>query len=302
MDILVTGSSGFIARHTIRELRRLGHAVTGLDKRKGEYTDYLLDIRDYAVMHRTLMRLRPEVVFHFAALTSVRESMADPARYIENNVVGTLNVLESVSEVALKKFVLISSGGTVYGIPYQIPASVGEAVNPEDFYGLTKLAGEHIVRIWCGQRRIEWCNLRYPNVYGPGQNPDGEAGVVAIFAKQMLNNSLVTINGTGGQTRDFCFVADVVRETIRIAQGFPSGTHNIGTGYETSVLEIYNALVDLTGFQGDTCYGPAKVGEVARIALEPGYPPLSLTSLQDGLVQTVEWFRESLKSPSLEKP
>ena len=302
-DILCTGSAGFIAQHTIRVLKAQGHAVVGLDRRRGEYVDFLLNICNYETMRQTLLRLRPEVVFHFAAFTSVRESMAAPTTYVENNIGGTLNVLRAVPADSLKKVVFISSGGTVYGVPKRLPVSVADAVNPEDFYGLTKLAGEHIVRIWCQQRGIGWYNLRYPNVYGPGQDPDGEAGVVAIFAKKMLNKGDPIINGTGTQTRDFMFITDVARETIRIAESFPSGTYNIGTGRETSVLEIYDALAGLTGYKGERKFGPAKVGEVARIALEPDYPPTSLIGLQDGLAATVEWMVESEHvSVEVEKP
>ena len=280
MRILVTGGMGFIGRHLCNYLEQIGHEVVSFD--------LLADIRNYEETLFILDAVRPDVVYHLAALASVRDSLVNPHDYIDTNITGTLNMLLASTAAKVKQFVFVSSGGTVYGEPTNLPVPDTHRLVPNDIYGLSKLTGEHLTRIICSMNGCIYYNLRYPNVYGPGQSGEGEAGVVAIFAKKMLYGETPIINGDGEQTRDFMFVEDVVRASVSVL-GRPPGSYNIGTGVEVSVNQIAGHLCQLTHYQGNVKYSPPKAGEVRRMSLRPSFP-MEYTTLRRGLELTVESF------------
>lgn len=300
---LCTGSAGFIGGHLVKELKAKGVPTVGLDNRYDEDTDekgkVYGDIRSLSDMVRAVNLIKPDAVFHLAAFASVRDSMARPEAYIKNNILGTFYVLESIRQWnnsyegrklgGVKYFVNVSSGGTVYGEKLKLPISVTETTYPLDIYGLTKLTNDHMVRILCHNMGVKHFNLRYPNVYGEGQDPYGEAGVVAIFARKMLDGHQVTINGDGRQTRDFMYVADVVKATIDAVNQL-EGDHNIGTGLQTSVNEVFKILKLVSGYDGEAKHGDSKQGEVRSISLRPSFP-MEYTPLEEGLTNTLSWFR-----------
>ena len=300
---LVTGAAGFIGGHLVKELKAKGVPTVGLDNKYDEDTDekgrVYGDIRSLTDMVHAVELIKPDTVFHLAALASVRDGMARTELYLKNNILGTFYVLESIRQWnnsyegrrlgGVKNFINISSGGTVYGEKNKLPIAVTETTYPLDIYGLTKLANDHLVRILCHQMGIKYWNLRYPNVYGEGQDPYGEAGVVAIFARKMLDGVQPIINGDGRQTRDFMYVADVVKATVDAVNQL-EGDHNVGTGMQTSVNEIFKILKLVSGYDGEAKHGDSKQGEVRSISLKPSFP-MEYTPLEEGLTATLNWFR-----------
>ena len=300
---MVTGGAGFIGSHLMRELTSRRISAVSVDNRYDEDDDkrgkVFSDIRSLSDMIRAVNLIKPDTVFHLAALASVRDGMARTELYIKNNILGTFYVLESIRQWnnsyegrrlgGVKYFVNISSGGTVYGEKLKLPIAVTETTYPLDIYGMTKLANDHMTRILCHSMGIKYWNLRYPNVYGEGQDPYGEAGVVAIFARKMLDGIQPVINGDGRQTRDFMYVADVVKATIDAVNQL-EGDHNVGTGMQTSVNEVFKIIKLISGYDGEAKHGDSKQGEVRSISLKPSFP-MEYTPLEEGLRNTVEWFR-----------
>lgn len=302
--ILVTGGAGFIGSHLVDAFIAAGHTVAVVDNLHTGKRVHLhpaarfheADIRDAAAMLAIFATERPSVLCHQAALADVRGSLRDPAAYAQTNIVGTLNLLEAARQTdTVRKVLFASSGGAVYGEPAELPATEACPPHPLDPYGATKLAGEHFLFTYCHNYDLPYCALRYGNVYGPRQDPAGEAGVVAIFAAAMLAGRPVTVNGDGLQARDFVFVADVARANL-LALDRGEGIFNIGSGIPTSINAIFDRLAALTGYARPRSHGPAKPGEVraiyldaARAARDLGWQPQ--VALDQGLALTVAHFR-----------
>jgi len=303
VKILVTGGAGFIGSHVVDAYVGAGHQVvvvdslaTGRRERVNPAAQfYPLDIRS-PELRDVFERERPDVVNHHAAQASVIASINDPRTDAEVNALGTLNLCNLCVGFGVRRLVFASTGGAIYGNPQHIPADEQHPTTPLSPYGIHKLVGEHYVRYF-GSTGMTWAILRYANVYGPRQDPFGEAGVVAIFTRALLDRKAPTIFGDGKQTRDFIFVEDVARANLLAATVPTSDLANIATGAETSVNEIFRHLAELTGFHGTPVYAAARPGEVYRIALNPAHVKQWLrwmpqTGLVDGLRTTVEWFRE----------
>ena len=306
MKILVTGGAGFIGSHIVDAFLSAGHEVCVVDDLSTGFRRnlaagvplHVVDIRD-PKLGEVFEDERPEVVCHQAARANVRESFEKPLLYAEVNVLGSLNVLECCRRFNVRKMIYASTGGAVYGTPEQLPVTEQHPVNPLDPYGASKHHVEHYMHLYEKNFGVSYTSLRYPNVYGPRQNPFGEAGVVAIFARQMLDRKQPVINGSGEQERDFVSVTDIARANLLALDKADREIMNIGSGLATSINTIYSTLADLTGFGEKAAYGPAKAGEVYRIYLNAdraknilGWTPN--VSLVEGLRATVEYFRKDI--------
>lgn len=236
-----------------------------------------------------------EVLFHHAAQMDVRRSVADPVHDASVNVVGTLNLLEAGRRAALKQVVFASTGGAMYGEQTAFPADEEHPAQPLSPYGVAKLAVERYLYFYHREYGLDAIALRYANVYGPRQNPHGEAGVVAIFLDRLLADREAVINGDGLQTRDYAYVADVVAANVA-ALGRPGfGIYNVGTGRETTVVELYGLLAAALGVTRPPTHGPAKPGEQRRSVISSEMVGRELgvrvgTTLEDGLKKTAAWF------------
>jgi len=296
MRALVTGGAGFIGSHLVDALVARGDEVLVLDDLSTGRRDYVnptAQFRPHDV--REPFESRADVVFHLAAQADVRVSVAKPQLDAEVNLVGLLNVAEGARAGGASKVVFASSGGTIYGSPEEIPTPETHTQRPESPYGVAKKAGGDYLHYYKTIHGLDYAATAFSNVYGPRQDPHGEAGVVAIFAGLFLAKKRATIFGDGDQTRDFVFVDDVVDALTRAAtQG--EDIINIGTGVETSVNDLYGSMARATGFKEPPSYAPARAGEVARSALAVGRAKEQLgwvpfTSLDDGVAATLDWFR-----------
>ena len=273
---LVTGGAGFIGSHLVGRLLADGRRVCVVDDLSTgsasnvppEVRFQRVDICDPASLGEVFAAFRPDVVFHAAAQTDVRRSTREPDFDARVNVLGGLNVLRAAVAVGARRIVYASSAA-VYGDPERLPVSEADPTRPISEYGASKLAFEHYLSAHAARGLIEHAVLRYANVYGPGQRADGEAGVVAIFARQMLAGEPVAIFGDGRKTRDYVYVSDVVEATIRAAAG-PSGVvANIGWGREISDLELFRAVAAATGYAKGPSHAADRRGDIARISLDP---------------------------------
>ena len=305
---LVTGGAGFIGSHLVDRLLTLGYRVVVLDNLS---TGTLKNLNPAATFHHAdithpaisdvFQREQPGLVFHLAAQTSVSRSTRDPVRDSETNALGTLRVLEAARRHGIEKFIYSSTGGALYGEPETSPCADDHPIAPLSPYGMSKYVGELYLQFYRRMYRLNYTSLRYGNVYGPRQDPQGEAGVVAIFTQAMLEGRQPEIFGDGDQERDFLSVDDVVEANI-CAIGRGDGLAlNIGTGQKTSVNRIYELLRSIIGFRRAPSYGPARLGEVHQISLdnsraarELGWTPK--VSLEDGLSRTVEFFRQTVQA------
>jgi UDP-glucose 4-epimerase len=259
---------------------------------------YVADLRDRDAMEKLFAQERPEAICHLAAKANVRESMAKPVLYADVNIIGSLNLLELAREYGTRKIVYASTGGAVYGEPEYLPVDEAHPINPLDPYGASKHHVEHYLYIYSKHYGLAHTSLRFPNVYGPRQDPYGEAGVVAIFAVQMLKGAQPTINGSGEQERDFVYVGDIARANVLALTRGDGEILNLGCGVGTSINTIFSQLKSATGSSCEEVHGPAKLGEVFRIYLKAdrarevlGWEPE--VSLEEGLARTVEYFRET---------
>ena len=306
MKVLVTGGAGFIGSHVVDRLVEEGHHVVVVDnlssgKRKNVNRAanlYKLDIQSGRI-ERVFRNERPNVVIHLAAQISVRRSVEDPVFDAQVNVLGTMNVLQQAVRHGARKVVFSSSGGAIYGEQETYPAPESHATKPLSPYGISKLCGENYLSYFQRISGIQVVSLRYANVYGPRQDPEGEAGVVAIFIQKMLNNEQPIINGNGRQTRDFVFVDDVAEANLAALGQDSQGVYNVGTGAETSINELFRMLASLMGSACKEVHGPAKSGEQMRSVIDPskirqelGWDPKA--ELTDGLKKTVAFFREKM--------
>jgi len=305
MRILVTGGAGFIGSHIVDAFVAAGHQVAVVDNlNTGKLanlnpaaTFYQVDIRDAAGLAQVFEQVQPEVISHQAALADVRGSLREPDAYAEVNIIGSIRLLEAARQHGVHKIVYASTGGAVYGEPQYVPVREDHAINPLDPYGASKHTVEHYLFLYRHNYGLDYASLRYPNVYGPRQDPHGEAGVVAIFTGKMLAGEPCTINGDGTQQRDFVFVGDVARANLLAATN-GSGIYNIGSGVGSDVNAIFDGLKQAAGYTQEALYGPAKLGEVFKIFLDASKARRELgweatVSVVEGLRRTVEYFQQA---------
>ncbi|MGH8973944.1 MAG: NAD-dependent epimerase/dehydratase family protein [Acidimicrobiia bacterium] len=312
MRVLVTGGAGFIGSHVTDRLLALGHAVDVVDSlatgsRRNLATAEAAaphrlwfsetDVRDPGITDLIAER-RPEVVYHLAAQADVRVSVARPAFDAEVNVIGSLNVYEGALAAGARKIVLAGSGGTLYGIPESIPTAETLPQHPVSPYGVAKKAAGDYLRYYDDVHDLDWTILALANVYGPRQDPHGEAGVVAIFGRALLAGKVPTIFGDGEQTRDFVYVGDVADAFVRCLDNGNRLLANIGTGRETTVNELFATMAGLCGVGEPATYAPPRTGELRRSALDPskaadalGWTPA--TSFESGLERTLAWLGQA---------
>ena len=303
MKVLVTGGAGFIGSHVTDVFLDAGHEVWALDdlssgrreNLRPEVKLVVADIRS-ADAARLLETERFEVMCHLAAQMDVRRSVADPRFDAEVNAGGFLNLLEAARKSGVRKVVFSSTGGAIYGEQDVYPAPEAHPTRPVSPYGVSKASGELYLGYYRAQYGLQSVALRYANVYGPRQNPHGEAGVVAIFSERLLRAEPCTIYGTGQQTRDFVYGPDVARANLLAATREVQGPINIGTGIETDVNRLYALLAKAAGSARPATHAPAKPGEQMRSSVDPslaakvlGWRPT--VALEEGLQRTVGWFR-----------
>lgn len=303
MKVLVTGGAGFIGSHIVDKLIEEGYKVivvddlsTGREENiNKKATFYKLNIQDPRLEY-IFQKEKPDYVNHQAAQKDVRLSVADPIYDAKINILGTLNLLQNCIKYNIKKFIFASTGGAIYGEQEIFPAPETHPAKPISPYGITKLVVEHYLHYYKVVHGLNYISLRYSNVYGPRQDPHGEAGVVAIFTKKMLSGESPIINGDGEQTRDFVYVGDVVRANILALRNNTSETiFNIGTGIETSINQLFSNLRNIINSSIKEKHGPAKEGEQRRSAIDYTKAKIILNwkpevSLVEGLKKTVEYF------------
>jgi len=305
MKILVTGGAGFIGSHLVDRLIEQDHKVVVVDnlstgKKENlnkEAVFYNIDIRASELSH-IFQEERPEVVFHLAAQISVRKSVEDPIVDAKTNILGSLNLFENCKKFGVKKIIFTSTGGALYGDADKIPTPDDYPVHPLSPYAIAKLSTEKYLDYYYKVFNIPYLILRFANIYGPRQDPNGEAGVVAIFAKKLLKNENPIINGDGRQTRDYVVVDDAVRAAMLGLENNNMGTYNIGTGKETSVNQLFDLLSQALGVSAEKRHGPAKKGEQLRSCLdyskikqEFGWKPSY--EIEEGIRKTAEWFKNN---------
>jgi UDP-glucose 4-epimerase len=311
---LVTGGAGFIGSNLVDRLLAEGHEVDVIDSlatgslanlaearadRDHVLKVHQIDIREPSVVE-LIARRQPEVVFHLAAQADVRVSVSDPALDTAVNVLGSVHVLEGARQGGARKIVFASSGGTIYGEPdpSELPVKESHPYGPISPYGVAKRVVTDYLHVYRELHQIEYTSLALANVYGPRQDPHGEAGVVAIFTNRLLSGESCTIFGDGSQTRDFVYVDDVVDAFVRAADRGSGLLCNIGTGAETSVSELYRTMAAAAGVAEPPVLAPARPGELARSALDPGRAKIHLgwepwTDLATGTAEVIRWFRSS---------
>ena len=303
MKILVTGGAGFIGSHVADAFIEQGHDVVivdnlsmGNEKNINPRARFVkLNIQDPEIF-ALFEKEKFDVIDHHAAQMDVRLSVADPIFDATNNILGTINLLQAAVKYGVKKFIFVSSGGAIYGEHDYFPADEEHPTRPLSPYGITKLTGEKYLYFYHHVHQLNFVILRYANIYGPRQNPKGEAGVIAIFASRLLTGGQPVINGNGLQTRDYVYVGDVVKANLKALDYKGNDYFNIGTGIETNVNELFHHVNHLTNANAKEAHGPAQPGEQLRSVLnnQKAKKILSWTpqvSLKEGLANTVEFFR-----------
>jgi UDP-glucose 4-epimerase len=308
---LVTGGAGFIGSHLADRLLAEGHRVISVDdlstgrianlaEARGygkEFTFFNMDIRADGLLP-LFERHRPEIIFHLAAQSGVRPSLGDPATDASINVMGSLNILECASKVGARKVVYAASGGTLYGEPKRLPVkeTAAQGSYPLSPYGISKKVVLDYLGYYQRYRGLDFTALALGNVYGPRQDPYGEAGVIAIFAAKMLAGERPSIYGDGNQTRDYVFIDDVVHAFVQAVDRGSGKLVNVGTGLEASVNHLYKLLGGITGFDEEPDHGTLPPGELRRIALDITRAASAIawkpwTHLEDGLAETVAYVK-----------
>jgi UDP-glucose 4-epimerase len=305
MKILITGGAGFIGSNVADGFIQEGHQLTivdnlstGKESNINEKANFFkADIRS-VVMDKIFEKTKPDVLCHHAAQIDVRKSTADPIFDADVNIIGSLNLINACVKHKVKKVIFASTGGAIYGEQEYFPADENHPPNPLSPYGVAKLTIEKYLYFYRQTHGIDFISLRYSNVYGPRQNPLGEAGVVAIFTERLLTDKEAIINGDGTQTRDFLFVKDVVNSNL-LALNYPqSDIFNIGTGIETDINRIFRILKEKTGSKQKELNGPAMPGEQQRSVLDCskaekllGWKPKH--NLEEGITKTVEFYQKT---------
>jgi len=274
MKVLVTGGAGFIGAEIVKRLHAEGHDVAILDNQSGASRPdvnralpfYHVDIRDQATVQNVFAREKPDAVCHYAARIDVAKSMSGPAADAEVNILGGLNVLEASLEFGVSRFVFASTGGAIYGNPTQLPVTEEYVPQPLAPYGVAKLAFEHYLRVY--RDRLPSIVLRYANLYGPGQGPIGESGVIAIFTGRVMHGSGVKVYGDGRATRDYVYVTDAADAACKALASDHTGVYNIGSGRQTSVLEVIRGLGQIFERELPVEFCPARPGEARHIVLD----------------------------------
>jgi UDP-glucose 4-epimerase len=305
MKVLVTGGAGFIGSHVVDRLLKAGHEVAVVDDLstgRREFVDpratlHVADVRSPRLAE-VFEAERPDAAIHLAAQAEVRRSVEDPALDAAINIGGTLSLLTCCRQYRVTRVIYAGTGGAVYGDTTVLPTPEDHPTRPESPYGISKLVAEHYLACWGALYGVGGIALRYANVFGPRQNPMGEAGVVAIFSHRILHREPITINGDGEQTRDYVYVEDVAEANLRALERTEvRGPVNIGTGVETSVNALLKRLEAAAGAKAEARHGPAKPGEQRRSVLEAtaakrllGWTPH--VTLDEGLRRTVSYFRK----------
>lgn len=304
MRILVTGGAGFIGSNVVDRFLAEGHEVAVFDDLSSGFAEFVPprarffrgDLADAAAVDAAIAAFRPEVVDHHAAQIDVRKSVEDPVWDARVNVLGSIGLLQACTRHGVRKVIYASTGGALYGEGRSLPATEDHPVNPEAPYGASKHTVEHYLYLWKLLHGLDYTVLRYPNVYGPRQNPHGEAGVNAIFIGLMLAGKRPRIFGDGEAVRDYLFVDDVVEANVLALTRGSGEMVNIGTGVGTSVNDIVRGLQAILGFTEGPIHEAPRAGEIQRIYLDAsrarevlGWTPK--VTFEEGLRRTVEWSR-----------
>ncbi len=303
--VLITGGAGFIGSHLAERCLSADYRVLVIDDlstgrlqniQKG-ITFLHSNICDSSIID-IFQKEQPDIVFHLAAQISLQKSLRNPMEDAKSNTLGTINLLHAAKTVGVDKFIYSSTGGALYGEPEYSPCDENHPISPLSPYGQSKYFGEQYLELYSRLFRLNYVSLRYANVYGPRQDPKGEAGVIGIFANNMLDKQTPQIFGDGTQTRDFVYVSDVVNANMLAISDRASGAYNIGTGIETSVISMYRELSKIFHFKKEPNYLPARTSEVSKISLDStkaltdmGWKPE--VEFQIGLANTAEFIRNN---------
>ncbi len=307
MKVLVTGGAGFIGSHIVDQLLAANHEVAVVDslwsEGGGKQSNlnpqakfYHADITDEAALARVFDEVKPEIVSHQAAQASVAISTKNPQLDARFNVIGLLNVLTNCTRVGVKKIIFASSGAT-YGTPVRLPVDEEVPQHPEAPYGITKMVAEYYLRYWHEANELNFTALRYGNVYGPRQDPNGEAGVIAIFAKRFLNHEGVRIDWDGEQRKDYVYVEDVARANLLAIEHGNNEIFCIGAGNPVSVNEIYNILANITDYKPEITHAPKRPGDIYLSYFNYSKAERILSwkpqvSFEDGVKATIDFFKK----------
>ncbi len=308
MNILVTGGAGFIGSHIVDAYLKLGHQVVILDNLSSGKIEniapgakfYEMDLLDPQVA-KLIKDERIDAINHHAAQISVTHSVDHPAEDANTNILGSIKLLEAAKSCGVKQFIFASTGGAIYGLQDVFPADENHACRPESPYAISKFSVENYLHFYRTTHGLNTTILRYSNVYGPRQDPHGEAGVVAIFCQKLLGKSQSMIFGDGEQTRDFVSVQDVAQANVLALTHSLAGMYNIGTGKETTVNELFHHIAQMAGNNASPKYEPARKGELQRSVIDPGKFQKSTgwkpeMALKEGLGKTYDFFsRQSNK-------
>jgi len=305
MRVLVTGGAGFIGSHIAELCLSRGHEVAVIDNLRTGKVENVPDgarfiegdIRDREAVQCAFAEVKPDWVFHQAAQAALRVSVIDPWEDLSINLVGSVNLIYQAVEAGVRKFVYASSGGAAYGPYAPVPTSEASPAQPNSPYGITKHSVEHYLDFYGRNYGLSWMAMRYSNVYGPRQDSEGEAGVVAIFSRCVLGGQQPTIYGNGSQTRDYVFVKDVARANYLAAESDHCDVLNISTGVETSVLGVLAAIQAAAGTSLEPVFGEERVGDIARCALTSDLAAEEIgwratVPFAEGIAETVTWTKE----------
>lgn len=303
--IIITGGAGFIGSNVADAYIKEGYKVAIIDNlRTGRKRNlnskakfYQTDIINKKELREVFEDFRPHFINHHAANAQVRLSIEKPIYDARNNIIGSLNLIDLARHFKVKKFIYANSGGAGYGEPQELPVKESHQISPLSPYGASKQMAEQYLKVYHYLYHLDWISLRYANIYGPRQDPHGEAGVIAIFTGAMLNNGKCKINGSGKNTRDYVYIGDVCRVNIKaLKTKTKHRSFNIGTAVETSTKKIFDIIKQETGYKKDPIFAP-EVPEVKRIYLDNNLAKKELswrpkTKLKEGIKKTVEWLKK----------